>query len=221
MKKAMKQSQLITILNSVSVALLALLITFIILYMLQGFRIDKILQTGFEITISQNQFMMSSRLLTENVRAFSATEDEKYYKAYQDEIDSKNREKAMERITESGATKAEIHLLEEMLQYSGELVPFEMQAIELAREGNYPDALKIVYGDDYVGKVNNIIAASGKLKELFEAREKEIVSQATFRINLYRTLMIISAALVAFMQFVNIFIVKKKIIQPILAVKNH
>ncbi len=191
MKKAMKQSQLVTILNSVSVALLVLLITFIILYMLQGFRVDNIFKTGLEITISQNQFLISSRLLTEDVRAFSATGNEKYYSSYQDEINhSKNREKAMERIISSGATKEEIHLLELMYETSGKLVPFETKAFELARNKQFVDALEIVYGDEYVSKVESIYETSEQLKKLFEQRESEIVHQANFWMNTYRVFMI-------------------------------
>lgn len=221
MKKAMKQSKLIAILNSISVILLMILILCIILYMRQDFRVDHILETKMKIITSQNQFMTSSRLLTNEIRAYSATGDKKYYESYQKEIQQKTREHAIEQIKESGAISEEIRMLEQMMEYSSELVPLEEEAGRLTRMEKWDDALNIVYGERYTSIVDQMHAISKQLESSIEQREERISQDASDQILIYRFLMIGSTFLVAMMQMINIFVVKKKILHPILCVKEH
>ena len=69
MKKAMKQSKLIAILNGISILALILTIILLIFYTKENQRLSKDNESRFDLTYNANRFMNGSAYLTNEVRA--------------------------------------------------------------------------------------------------------------------------------------------------------
>ena len=76
MKKAMKQSKLIAILNGISILALILMIILLVYYSNVNEKLSKDNESRFDLTYNANRFMNGSSYLTNEVRAYAATGDQ-------------------------------------------------------------------------------------------------------------------------------------------------
>lgn len=74
MKKAMKQSTLIYILNGVSIFSLLITLLSVLYYGSINSKIQQAARNRYELTYNANRFMNGSAYLTNEVRAYAATE---------------------------------------------------------------------------------------------------------------------------------------------------
>ena len=96
MKKAMKQSTLMLILNGISILALLFLVFSLISYSNVSKQLNTASAERFELTYNANRFMNGSAYLTNEVRAFAATGMQEHYDNYWNEINElQNREKAL------------------------------------------------------------------------------------------------------------------------------
>ena len=82
MKKAMKQSVLICILNGISILSLIFLIFSLMAYGRKSAKLNVANEERFELTYNANRFMNGSSYLTNEVRAFAATGLQEHYDNY-------------------------------------------------------------------------------------------------------------------------------------------
>ena len=75
MKKAMKQSKLITILNGISIFALVLMAILLLVYANANNQLSEDNKARYDLTYNANRFMDGSTYLTEEVRAYAATGD--------------------------------------------------------------------------------------------------------------------------------------------------
>ena len=79
MKKAMKQSKLITILNGISIFALVLMAVLLLIYANANNQLSQDNKARYDLTHNANRFMDGSSYLTEEVRAYAATGDKTHY----------------------------------------------------------------------------------------------------------------------------------------------
>ena len=222
MKKAMNQSTLTTILNVASICALVLLLILLIINTSASRRLDESNQERYELTYNANRFMNGSAYLTNEVRAFAATGMQEHYDNYWNEVNTlKNRDQGVAAMQEIGITDEEQSMIDQMSALSNELVPLEEQAMQQVQAGQRNLAVNYVYGDDY----NNALAKITSLKEQFledlDARAFREVQSLERRVLIVRVLMILALVVVGVLQVFSMRVIRRRILQPVIAVKDQ
>ena len=222
MKKAMNQSTLTTILNVASICALVLLLILLIINTSASRRLDESNQERYELTYNANRFMNGSAYLTNEVRAFAATGMQEHYDNYWNEVNTlKNRDQGVVAMQEIGITDEEQSMIDQMSALSNELVPLEEQAMQQVQAGQRNLAVNYVYGDDY----NNALAKITSLKEQFledlDARALREVQSLERRVLIVRVLMILALVVVGVLQVFSMRVIRRRILQPVIAVKDQ
>ncbi len=222
MKKAMNQSTLTLILNAISI----LTLIFIAVSLFSYNRVSKQLNTAnderFELTQNANRFMNGSAYLTNEVRAFSATGKQEHYDNYWKEVDTlKNRDKGVAAMQEIGITTEEQAMIDEMSSLSNSLVPLEEEAMDNVQDGNLQDALDYVYGSDYNTAITKINALKEQFLDTLNMRTAEEVSHLGKQQDSTRDFIILALILVALIQLSIVFIINRKLLRPVHAVKRQ
>ena len=222
MKKAMNQSTLTTILNVASICALVLLLILLIINTSASRRLDESNQERYELTYNANRFMNGSAYLTNEVRAFAATGMQEHYDNYWNEVNTlKNRDQGVAAMQEIGITDEEQSMIDQMSALSNELVPLEEQAMQQVQAGQRNLAVNYVYGDDY----NNALAKITSLKEQFledlDARALREVQSLERRVLIVRVLMILALVVVGVLQVFSMRVIRRRILQPVIAVKDQ
>ena len=166
--------------------------------------------------------MNGSAYLTNEVRAYAATGDEVHYDNYWNEINTlKNREIGVAAMQEIGITEAEQKMITDMSAISNTLVPFEEKAMENVKSGKMDEAIDYVYGQTY----NSSIAEINSLKEQFLAdldnRTMDEISSLTVRSESIKVRMIAALALVAFIQILNMVFIQRRVLRPVISVRDQ
>lgn len=145
MKKAIKQSKLVFLLNMSAIILLIITIAQITLTISQSKATDKVNINRYNLSEYATHFMNASSYLTGEVRAFAATGDTEHYNNYSKELnETRTRETSIEMMKEIGLSSTEQELVDEMMASSNALLPSEKKAIEIAKTGDYKEAAKTV-----------------------------------------------------------------------------
>ena len=115
MKKAVKQSTLTFILNGVSIIAMFLMAVAIILFSRVTTQIDQANEDRFDLTSNANKFMNGSTYLTDEVRAYAATANEKHYNNYMNEVNNvKSRDEGVAAMKKIGITQDEQEMINKM-----------------------------------------------------------------------------------------------------------
>ena len=222
MKRSMKQSTLMSILNFVTIGLALLLVAFFMLVMLLNTRVLSECQNQLNLTQYAQQFIDASERLTEKVRAYAASGDSIYYDEYNQEVDvDQNREKSVAAMEEIGITDAEAQMIQNMSDLSNQLVPLELEAMEMVRSGNTEGAINYVYGKEYCDTLDQIHNLQSQfLEEIQDRTQAEINNLETVTL-LLEGLAIVFAAIVVASQVFGLIITRKKIIRPIQTISSE
>lgn len=222
MKKSMNQSTLTFILNGISI--LTLLFMGIALFSNSHIRtlLNSANEERFHLTYNANRFMNGSSYLTNEVRAFAATGEQAHYDNYWREVNElKNRDQGVAAMQEIGITDEEQRMIDDMFALSNELVPLEEKAMNQVTAGDRESAVRYVYGSEY----NDAIAQINTLKEQFlstldtrtQARLDDLNYQAAF----IRQVMSAALLLIAVIQLINMVITKKRVLRPLVAIRDQ
>lgn len=185
-------------------------------------KINQANEERFELTYNANRFMNGSSYLTNEVRAYAATGDQEHYDNYWNEINNlKNRDFGIENMKMIGITKEEERMIEEMSALSNTLVPLEENAMKDVAEGKREEAIAYVYGAEYedsVAKINQI--KTGFLTKLDERALGEVnrLIGISYFILFWFVLALIC---VMVMQVLNFYFMKKKVLQPIIKIRDE
>ncbi len=222
MKKAMKQSALVKLLNVISVLLLtAIAVSFGVNSMFSR-QINQANEERYDLTSNANRFMDGSETLTNEVRAYAATGDLEHYDNYMDEVNTdRNRDIGVENLQKIGITSEEQAMIEEMSSISNELVPLEEQAMELAASGRTDEALEYVYGEDYSQAIARIAGIRTEFLDTLDQRSAAKVEQLEKQCN--ATAFLVGAFLVALvaLQLTQGYLTNRKLIVPILQIRDE
>ncbi|MCI9080977.1 MAG: methyl-accepting chemotaxis protein [Lachnospiraceae bacterium] len=222
MKKSIKQSTLMYILNGISLASLLFLIYSLLSFTSVNRQLSEANEDRFMLTYNANRFMNGSAYLTNEVRAFASTGEQEHYDNYWNEVDNlKNRDKGVAAMQEIGITAEEQNMIDEMSGLSNNLVPLEDEAMKNVQAGNMEDALNYVYGEEY----STSIAKINSIKEQFladlDSRTSSEVQILAKKAESIEFSMIAAFIIVGIMQIFIMIITRLRIIGPVMKVRDQ
>ena len=222
MKKAMNQSSMTLMLNGASIAALVLVILSLAAYSWVSIQLEKANSDRYELTYNANLFMNGSSYLTNEVRAFAATSLQEHYDNYWNEVNVlKDREQAVAAMQSIGITNSEQSIIAEMSSLSDSLVPLENEAISNVQNGRQDAALEYVYGSEYNAAISKIDTLKDSFLSELGNRTLGEVNALIAAANLTRIIMIVSIVLTGIMQLINMKMMKQRIMNPVLMVRDQ
>ena len=222
MKKAMNQSKLMLLLNGSSIV--ALLLVVLLLFINSGAsnRLQKANADKTNLTYNANLFVNGSSSLVQDVRAYAATGDKQYYDSHMDEVNTvKNREQGLAALQEIGITSQEQAMIDQMSSLSNNLVPLEQEAMNQVQNGQIDAALGYVYGSEYSSAISQINSLKENFLSALEERTQSHVNALTTTQNMISAIITIAVFLVGIMQVCVLLVTQKKIIRPVIAVRDQ
>ena len=222
MKRAMKQSTLMLILNGISILTLLFLVFSLFSYSGVSKQLNEANEERFELTYNANRFMNGSAYLTNEVRAFAATGMQEHYDNYWREVNElKNRDKGVAALQEIGITAQEQDMIDQMAALSNELVPLEDEAMKEVQAGEREKAVEYVYGAEYNASIEKINGLKEAFLEALDARSLEQIEDLEQRADYIEITMIFALAMVGIVTVLNIVVTRVQIMRPVIAVKNQ
>ena len=222
MKKAIKQSTLTFALNTTSIILIVLSMIAFYFIVQANLNLDAISSSRYELYSNAKRFMDGSAYLTNEVRAYAATGDVTHFDNYMNEMSvEKNRDIAVENMRKIGLTYQEQGLIAEMFAISNFLVPIEIESMELAEAGDISGALEAVYGEFYEYWIAGIRANQEEFTEVLNNRTELQLIEASRTVRILTTCSIVCLLITALIQVVSALAVRKKIIYPLLRVRDE
>ncbi len=222
MKKVMNQSMLVLILNGISIIALLFMLISLFIYSNVNSQLNKANEERFELTYNANRFMNGSSYLTDEVRAFAATGNEEYYNNYENEVNVlKNRDQGVAAMQAIGITPEEQTMIDDMYSLSNSLVPLEEEAMSKVRAGQREEAIEYVYGAQYSVSINKINALKEKFITDLNERTLSQVESLIFESNIIKAIMLLSLAMVVVMQMLSMMFIRKKVLRPVIAVRDQ
>lgn len=222
MKKAMKQSVLIFILNGISILSLIFLIFSLTAYGRKCGELNVANEERFSLTYNANRFMNGSSYLTNEVRAFAATGIQEHYDNYWNEINNlKNRDLGVAAMQEIGITEEEQEMIDAMSALSDSLVPLEEEAMNNVQAGELGEALDYVYGADYSAAIAQINTIKEQFLASLDDRTLQEITALTDEVDYIKMTMVIAFIVVGIMQLLSMFITRWRILRPVIAVRDQ
>ena len=222
MKKSMNQSTLNLILNGISI--LTLLFMGVALFSNSHIRglLNTANQERFDLTYNANRFMNGSAYLTNEVRAFAATGEQEHYDNYWKEVNElKNRDIGVAALQEIGITDEEQDMINDMFALSNELVPLEEEAMNKVTAGDKESAVAYVYGEEYSSATDQINALKEQFLTALDTRTQARLDDLNFHAEFIRVCMVIALLLIAALQLISMFVTNKRVLHPIVAVRDQ
>ncbi len=218
----MNQSTITLILNGICIFVLLLMAFSLFIYHNVNKQFDHAMEARFNLTYNANRFMNGSSYLTNEVRAFASTGNKEHYDNYWNEVNNlKNRDLGVAAMQEIGITSEEQRMIDDMSSLSNELVPLEEQAMKKVEQGQMQEAIDYVYGTEYNTSISQINALKEKFLETLNTRTAQEVKQIALEKNIIQIFMIFTLILVGIIQFFNMIIIRKRILYPIITVKDQ
>ena len=222
MKKSMNQSTLNLILNGISI--LTLLFMGVALFSNSHIRglLNTANQERFDLTYNANRFMNGSAYLTNEVRAFASTGEQEHYDNYWKEVNElKNRDIGVAALQEIGITDEEQDMINDMFALSNELVPLEEEAMNKVTAGDKESAVAYVYGEEYSSATDQINALKEQFLTALDTRTQARLDDLNFQAEFIRVCMVIALLLIAALQLISMFVTNKRVLHPIVAVRDQ
>ncbi len=222
MKKAMKQSTLMSILGVVSGSLLLGVV--VIFFVLTDYnnKIDRENKNRYDLTYNANRFLSASATLTDEVRAYAATGARVHYDNYWDEVNNqKNRDISVANMRQIGLTKEEEALIAQMSSISNQLVPLEEEAMQMVIEGRTARALKAVYGNEYEEAVEEIKQLETQFLNTLEQRTEDRIRHLDLMCTAFGWISGTLIMLVVVLQVIQYTVVKRKLLKPVMTIRDE
>lgn len=222
MKKAVNQSTLTSILNLGSILALVLAIVASIGVVVVNIKQSEAEVNRYDLVLNANRFMDASSYLTTQVRTYAVSSRIEHYENYMNEVNTlKNRDIGVENMKAIGLTEEELAKIEEMSGLSNQLVPLETAAMENVSKGDTEAAIEAVYGDSYEKTIIQIDSIKQEFSDMISDRAKVRVDSLTLQSTFLWIGVAIMLAIVVALQITSFIIIRKKIIKPIIAVKDE
>lgn len=222
MKKAVKQSTLLTTLNLGTIVLVIILAIAFLLSASMNNRAMEMYSNEVELTSAAQQFLDASGYLNEQARACAATGEKTYHDNYQNEVyNLQNREIGYSRMEQVGITEEEKALITEMSQISNTLVPLEESAMNLAMSGDIASTLDYVFGNQYSSDLSQIQYLQEQFVETFQARLASGIAQQKTNVLIMQIVVIVLVCLIVVFQVFSTLFTRKKVIRPLKVIQEE
>lgn len=221
MKKSMKQSTMMGMLNAGSCILLFCVLFSFLTFISINHKIDLANSNRYELTINANRFMNGSSYLTNEVRAFATTGDQVHYNNYLNEVNNlKNRDIGVANMRTIGLTSEEEEKISEMSTLSNDLVPLENDAMASVNQGERESAVNYVYGKEYSDTIARINGLKTEFLEMLSTRTTDQINNLQTLNSNVKYIVFIFITLVIVLQAVSQILINKKILSPLNSLKN-
>lgn len=222
MKKAINQSALTTILNVGSICALLFMLVLLVTYSDVSRQLERANEDRFELTYNANRFMNGSAYLTNEVRAYASTGNQEHYDNYWNEVNTlKNRDIGVAAMQEIGITNEEQKMIDDMYGLSNQLGPLEEQAMKQVQAGEQSAAVDYVYGEEYKDSITKINALKEQFLATLDERTLQEVDALTHSSSMIQFLMVIALAMVGTLQLISMWVIRRKILRPVIAVRDQ
>ena len=222
MKKAINQSALTTILNVGSICALLFMLVLLVTYSDVSRQLERANEDRFELTYNANRFMNGSAYLTNEVRAYASTGNQEHYDNYWNEVNTlKNRDIGVAAMQEIGITNEEQKMIDDMYGLTNQLVPLEEQAMKQVQAGEQSAAVDYVYGEEYKDSITKINALKEQFLATLDERTLQEVDALTHSSSMIQFLMVIALAMVGTLQLISMWVIRRKILRPVIAVRDQ
>lgn len=220
MKKAMNQSMLTYILNGITILALLFMVFSLSAYGDISSQLNTAHEERFELTYQANRFMNGSAYLTNEVRGFAATGDQKHYDNYWDEVNhQKNRDLGVAALQEIGITDEEQKMIDEMFALSNALVPLEEEAMRQVQAGDQKEAIRYVYGTSYSLSIARINALKEQFLTMLNERTWNQIETLTQEAKNIKIRMIGAFALVGVIQLISMLFIRWRVLRPVIQIQ--
>lgn len=222
MKKAMNQSKLILMINGGTILALLLVVLLLISYSRTSTKLNQASEDRFNLTYNANRFMNGSSYLTNEVRAYASTGNQEHYDNYWNEINNlKNRDQGVATMQQIGITSDEQTMIDQMSALSNNLVPLEEAAMKQVQTGQMQEALNYVYGTEYNTVIGNINGLKEQFLNALDIRTKSEVDHLAIRLDIIEGAIFLALLAVGAMQICIMRVTQKKILTPVIAVRDQ
>lgn len=222
MKKAMNQSFITLLLNGVSLLALLFLVLSLFSYGDVMEKLGDARTERYELTYNANRFMNGSAYLTDEVRAFAATGNREHYDNYWNEVNYlKNRDLGIAAMQEIGITQSEQSLIDEMSSISNNLIPLEDKSMRKVEAGLKEEAIAYVYGTEYEAAIAQISSLKEQFLAALDMRTAEHIDDLSKETDNIRRKMYFAFAIATLMQLIILPVIRRKILRPVIAVKDQ
>ena len=216
MKKAVKQSTLLTGLNLGTILLVVILALSFLFSMSMDNRVMQMYEDEKELTAAAQQFLDGSGYLTDQARACAATGDRTYHDNYVNEVNNlQNREIGYSRMKQVGITAEEEALIAQMSQISNELVPLEQSAMTAAMAGNIEGGISYMFGTEYSTALGEIQSLQQELLDRIQTRVASEINGQRMAVLTMQVVVIALACVIILSQIFSTLFTRKKIIRPL------
>lgn len=221
-KKRLKQSTAVKLFGILSIISLILVFVMLIWNRASSNRYDAVLKQQETLLTNAQKFQDASTYLTQEVRSFAATAKPQHYDNYQREVTTdKNREQALAAMRAIGLTEEEEALMSKVFSLSNDLIPLEEQAMKLTKEGKPSEAITLLFGKKYEEDILAIQALTADFKTSIQTRMQEKLTDCDTIIDQSFNASFVCLILVVFVQFAIIVYVGKRLLAPLLLVKEN
>lgn len=221
MKKSPKQSVVTTILGIISMSLIVITVILIVISSRANKSLTTMLNEKNLLYIYSNQLKNASLYLTDQVRAYCSTGNINYYNNYWNEVNTlKNRDIAIEEMNKIGLTQEESNTINTIMNTSNNLIPIEEKAMNMVEQNNLDGALDIIYGTEYTSGTDLVQTKTQEFINMLDKRVQTNIDSLNIRSSIIGFITFIALILVVVMQFVIIIYIYKKVIAPIIAIKD-
>ncbi len=222
MKKSAKQSTTVLIMSIVIIVMLLITLACSFTSYMMGVSIAEANSERYSLTENANRFMNASAYLTEEVRAYAASGDIVHYDNYQNEVNNlKNRDIGIANMQKIGITKEEQDKIDEMFAISNKLIPLEEKAMENVKNGNTRSAIDYVYGEEYSNSISEISKLKAEFSSMLDSRtQAKIKSLEGFNL-IVQTVLFFGIISVIVIQLVINFYLRRKVMVPIISIKDE
>ena len=163
-----------------------------------------------------------SKYLTNEIRAYVQFGDKVHLDNYWKEVnETKSRDYALERLIELGAPQNEIDLIDQSKSKSDSLISIEEAAMQAVAVSDFDKGRSLVFGPEYNSYVAEIMGYINEFQATMNNRAQAEFQKEIDDMQKGITYLVITAVLLALINFTSIVYSTTKIIRPLVRFKDN
>jgi len=178
------------------------------------------LELHHEATLAAEMLQAGSDELTNSVRAFAATGDDRYRTAFDNELYiTRSRDHAVERLNQLGLSPAEMIFIANAKRESDALLKVEERIFAAGAQGKLREAATIAFGAEYYAYKSRILESVHAALDLMNERQGKTNAALAARAELMKQLALLASIFnVVVMLVVLLLFYRRKIISPLVRI---
>lgn len=220
-KKAMRQSRINLLTGILNIFLVLMLLANAYYISITYEKVEE----AFHIEIESRQLAIdlanASDYLTNQMEAYVQFGNKVHLDNYWREVnETKTRERVIERLQELDVTVEELNLLEEARKNSDALIRTEEAAMKAVEDGDFDLARNLMFGTDYEKSKQTIVEPIEQFQQLLHDRVEKNVLNLQNELKRSIFIIMVIAIITAILMGINLQIANRKIIKPIVKLRD-